>query len=365
MHFVKHVCINIDNKENIPDVKLHVIYRSPNSSEENNQKLIEYINCVPENSVIVGDFNLPEINWNTLSASGGIESTSHKFLTVTQDKFLLQHVDFPTNYTTRKDGTITKTCIDLMLTNKPELIGSVRSLGHLGASKHVILEAELILPCTQNASEELVPDYQRANFHTIRDNLSAVDWNILNNYNTEESWEHFKEKVTAIIDSGVPKKRRRWSNRPLWMKQNTIRVIRKKRRLWKWYYTTRDYNDYQSYLKYAATASKVVKRAKKDLERKLAKAAKSNPKPFYKYINNSTKVKSKVGPLRNSEGKLLVEDHEIVQELNDTFGQAFTVEDLSSLPNPKERFHGATPLSSIQITDENVLQKLKKLNPNK
>ena len=275
-------------------------------------------------------------------------------------------MDFPTNFTPQKDGTITKTCIDLILSNEPELIASVKSAGHLGKSKHVILDAEIIIPCIHNKSEELIPDYNKANFGAMIDDLSTVDWSTtLYSCNTNEAWQLIKDKINAIVESNIPKRKRRLNNRPLWMRQNIIRVIRKKKRLWKWYCSTQEYEDYQAYLRIAASVSKIIKRAKKDLERKLAKEAKSKPKPFYKYVNNSTKVKSKVGPLKDVKGNLLIDDNEILQELNNTFSSSFTVEDTSHLPDPTNIFSGNFCLSSVHITDEMVLKKLKKLDPNK
>ena len=44
------------------DFYVSLIYRSPNSSEENNNKLYDLIETHPENMFIVGDFNLPKIN---------------------------------------------------------------------------------------------------------------------------------------------------------------------------------------------------------------------------------------------------------------------------------------------------------------
>ena len=363
--FHQHVAVTISSK-NEPDLHLHLIYRSPNSSELNNSYLLEYVSKLPENVVLVGDFNCREIDWCTLSVDAPDNSFSQRFLESTQDKFLYQHVDFPTNLTPQKDGSITETCIDLLFTDNADLVASVKSTGHLGKSKHVILEAELRIPTKRNDTVELVPDFKKANFNTMKDHIAAFHWNeILNNMDTEEAWDTFKANLHAVIEDSIPKKKRRHSNRPLWMNQNVMRIIRKKRRLWRWYCQTSDYEDYQSYHKTCAVASKAVRKAKRNLERKLARDIKSNPKPFYKYLNSNTKSRSKVGPLKDKLGNLQTDDQEMVGILNETFSSVFTTEDMSKIPVPEQLFSGNAPLSDVTVTEEMVLEKLNALDPNK
>ena len=75
------------------------IYRSPNSSPENNQMLLDLLHCISETArgnplVVAGDFNYPGINWITKETSGGNNAT--QFIDTTEDLFWTQHVDFET-----------------------------------------------------------------------------------------------------------------------------------------------------------------------------------------------------------------------------------------------------------------------------
>ena len=47
---------------------LYVIYRSPNSSPANNEKLLEVMRGVKNPAVVVGDFTYPHANWEILKA---------------------------------------------------------------------------------------------------------------------------------------------------------------------------------------------------------------------------------------------------------------------------------------------------------
>ena len=103
-------------------------------------------------------------------------SFPQKFLDQIQDKFQEQHVDLTTNYTPQKDGAVTETCIDLLLSDNPDIVASVKSAGHLGKSKHVILEAELKIPTRKNDITELVPDFKKADFNTMKEQIGNVCW---------------------------------------------------------------------------------------------------------------------------------------------------------------------------------------------
>ena len=348
------------------DLNLQVVYRSPNSSDLNNKNLLNHISNLSQNTIVIGDFNCPEINWNTFTVNAPEDSISQGLLNVSQDKFLEQYVNFPTNFTPQKNETITQTCIDLILTDNPDLVANVKSAGHLAKSKHAIIEAEFMIPTSKNETTELVPDFGKADFEVIRNSLALIRWEEeLDELSTERSWELFKDQVYKVMESSIPKKKRRISNRPLWMNQNIMRVIRKKRRLWKWYCTTRDYQDYLSYQKVCASANKVVRKAKRRLERKLAKNIKSNPKSFYKYLNSCTKTRSRVGPLKDTNGILQTDDEVMTGILNTAYSSVFTVEDTSQFPQVEQLYQGDSPLTDTFLGQEVVLKKINTLDPNK
>ena len=84
-------------------------------------------------------------------------------------------------------------------------------------------------------------------------------------------------------------------------------------------------------------AVKEYKKAKKQFERKLTKnIIKTIPKNFYAHARSKSKVKDNVGLLRNSNGKLVSENEEMYNLLNEHFGSVFTSEhSLNDLPEVK------------------------------
>ena len=132
----------------------------------------------------------------------------------------------------------------------------------------------------------------------MRELLTEVDWfEVLWGLATEESWRVFKELLNKVVDDCVPKKKRRAGNKPLWMKNNILQLIGKKRRLWSWYQGTKEYESWQAYKKIQGEVTKAVRNAKKFFERKLSRNSKSNPRAMYSYINKRTSCRANVGPL--------------------------------------------------------------------
>ena len=86
----------------------HRLYRGDGIVKENNTKLCTLIRNVQRPSVIMGDFNFSEIDWNLMSSS----SQSSEFVEVIQDCFYTQHVDFATR---EAPGTMP----DLFLSSNP------------------------------------------------------------------------------------------------------------------------------------------------------------------------------------------------------------------------------------------------------
>ena len=75
-------------------VTIGVVYRCPNITKQNNEKIHNDISEVSKGDcIIMGDFNQGNIKWDTLQSTG-VED--QKYLCLVQDNFLTQHVLEPT-----------------------------------------------------------------------------------------------------------------------------------------------------------------------------------------------------------------------------------------------------------------------------
>ena len=124
---------------------------------------------------------------------------------------------------------------------------------------------------------------------------------------------------------------------------------------------------YEKYKKKLSAANKSNKEAQKDFEKRLAKNIKNDSKSFFAYIRSKQRTKDKVGPLRNPDGALVIDDQDGADLLNKYFSSVFSQEDLTNVPEPKRMFQGRSEqkLTELRVSTKEVLIKLGKLKVDK
>ena len=133
-----------------------IVYRSPNSTNDNLQNLCYLLtqaaNTGASHLLIIGDFNMPHINWSTLCATlnSGCDGA---LLSLFDDLFITQHVSFPTRY--RNDHT--PSILDLILSTDQYDVSDLNSLPPLGKSDHIVISFEFL--CYHSIERVNVPKY--------------------------------------------------------------------------------------------------------------------------------------------------------------------------------------------------------------
>ena len=312
------VWVDVSIKEKITDkVTVELVYRSPNNTEANDDLLYKGLNNSAKNNVLImGDFNYPDIDWDTNTSS----RHGKRFLDTINDNFLIQNVNIPT----RGDNIL-----DLILTSDRGMIDNVRSIGKLGAADHDMLLFNARFNITVKNSTYQIPNFSKANWDAINSELSKISWDdVLKDHSIDEMWVAFKNIIHSLVTKYVPMSRpRNINNRPLWMKRNVIRIIRKKKKLWNRYRETKEFSDYIKFRECQKIAVKEIKKAKKKFESKLAKESKTNQKLFFSYVNSKRKSRDTVGPLSNDNSDVIQDDKEMADLLNEYFCTVFTAED--------------------------------------
>ena len=312
---------------------------------------------------MVGDFNLPGIDWERLYSDCPGERV---VLEVLQGKFWTQYVDFSTH----EPGKI----LDLVL-GRAGLVTGIWDEGRLGSGDHSMLKIEVAGPAREEDNKELVPDWTKADIEGMKVAISAINWEEkLEGKNGLERWEIVKNIIQEETDKCVPKKARRIGSKPLWMNKNILRHIRKKRRLWRAYSRpagplpgresgAKDYESFKAYKDVQKQVQKSVRMARRKLERKLAKDRKKNSKAFFSYVKKKTKNRVSVGPLVQDD-TVVADSEAMASILNTWYCSVFTEEDLTNFPKPEELYKGEEPLDMVDCTAGKVKKKLKKLKPN-
>jgi hypothetical protein len=79
----------------------------------------------------------------------------------------------------------------------------------------------------------MVRNWWRADWTSMRQELTEKNWDELDGLTASEVWTKFKEEVERVVDKNVPMKPGGAAGRPPWMNRQLLREVRKKRRIWK------------------------------------------------------------------------------------------------------------------------------------
>ena len=151
------------------------------------------------------------------------------------------------------------------------------------------------------------------------------------------------------------------------MTKQAFNARTKKYQLWKKYQQSKNYENYVEYKSALNKATREIRKAKRNFEKKLADNIKSDSKSFYAYTRSKMKTKDRVGPLTDSDGNTITDNQEAANLLNNFFTSVFTNEDTSNLPQPVQLFTEdiSQKLSKISLTTDTILKSLTNLKPNK
>ena len=361
--FQECVWISIRLKNN-DEMLAGCIYRSPNSSMENNKKLRDLIRDVNSKKyshlLIAGDFNYPNINWRDWSTPGD-NPYNEEFLFVEEIRaaYLYQHVE----EATRGRGTNEPHILDLIITNEENMIDGIEANSPLGKSDHSVLEYTYSCYTDRKNNNEAKYMYDRGNYDEMRKDMLRRDWNtILGLLDVEAQWNTLKSIITSSVNRHVPKRKFDDDDRhnvPM-NKQNKAE-IKKKHRMWSRYIETKDAEKKKEYNRQRNKVRRLTRKAQKDKEKKIANESKRNPKKFWNYVKSKLKTKPGISELlineTNKNQETTKTDEEKAEVLSKFFTSVFTEEPDGDLP--KMDMKTEDKLGFFTISTEEVAKKLR------
>ncbi len=314
----------------------------------------------------MGDFNMPQINWDLWEApSSNPEVLENQFLETLRDAYIYQHVFIPT----RGRGSNTPSLIDLILTNEEGMVSDLEILSPLGKSDHACISFWFNCYIDYNNKQIKRFLYDKGDYDAIKKEL-CIDWeNELDKRITvNEKWNFIKNKILSSMEKHIPKAKMN-NSKHLKLKSpldfDTLAKVKKKHKAWKKYMNSKDSKSYKEYCRIRNQVRKLSKLARRNQERKIADDAKSNPKQFWNYVNKKMKTKPSIPNLLISENskKETDNDREKADILNNYFSSVFTKEP-DDVPELEQRNY-TNFLQDVKITNDIVNKKLIKLNASK
>ena len=334
-----------------------LVYRSPNINTEDNEKIQNAIKEVSKRDcIIMGDFNHGRIQWKSLQSTG---SEDQKFLNLVQDSFLIQHVLEPT----RGENVLV-----IVLSSQKEFIDNVRICEPLGCSDHNQIYFIMKVKGEQNRKIRYRKNFHKGRYKDMRKYLAKIDWNnTLENKTAKECWNILKSEIDCIVEKFVPLKKQGKRSKKKHLSKEAIRKIKYKQMMWKTYRHNGSEEDYAIYKEALNQATAEIRNSKRSYEQKLAFNIKHDSKSFYAYVRSKQKVQDKVGPLEDSDGKIITEGFLMAENLNEYFSSVFTREDISALPVPETKFEGRESdyLGQLIVTPKMVAKKIRDMKDNK
>ncbi|EFP11931.1 hypothetical protein CRE_23222 [Caenorhabditis remanei] len=265
---------------------------------------LEYLLIPGKHTVLLGDFNMPCIDWNLLSAP---DKACSDFVDFVVKHGLTQSVKSPTRFNPEN-------ILDLCLSNTG-IISDV-SVGDL-FSDHCLIK--VVLSCDRKSLKSLrkMINYRKGDYDSMNGILSRIDWPLLlANLPTNDMYSLFIGHVKELIHNYVPILE--IDDSKVRHSPAIIKLQKRKLRIWK-----KEGNSLHYKSICASIKELLLEEHKKKFEDKLVKG---NPKNFFKLINRKLKPSNFVGPIKSGNG-ILCDDHEKAECFLNTFSDVFVSDD--------------------------------------
>ena len=285
------------------------LYRSPNSSDQNSLELMELFKTVKDtrdsHKLIMGDFNLREINWGSMTTTVGENHTASLFVECVRDSYFFQHVIQPTRVRSGNEPSL----LDLIFTNEEDMISGMSYLPSIGKSDHLLISFSYnCYTATEfETGNQVKYNYHKGNYQSVKADMAIVDWDEeLRGLDLSRSWSRLTEIYIKLVQEHIPESgsRRNREGCIPYLTQSCFDAIRAKHQKWlkfKYCNTVKNFNRYKQARN---TVTTELRKAKYNYEKDLSAKIKTDNKIFWSYVRKQSKTKSVVSKLLMSNGEV-------------------------------------------------------------
>ena len=337
------------------------VYRAPSSGSEEDQMLINLIGTVCKNGqtpIIVGDFNLPGIDW--LLEDEGDSQVEHRFMHCFQNAALHQHVREPTRIRFEQRPAI----LDLVLTRLESEISELEQEVPLGKSDHNVLLFQTCI-VLEKPPRRMFRNYGRIDIAELVQDAQNIKWiSDKGITSVDEKCGVLRDQLLKLTDKHAPLQEKGNVRNPPWWKSSVKRAIAQRAHRWSIFTQSGGHDKWLSYKRARNKANKIAKQAKMAYELKIAQQARTNPKRYYSYVQSKAALRQTVGVLQDSEGRLSVSDSEKCETMKRYFEKVYKRDD-GRLPAELEMSYSTPQLDDIYVSGDEVLKILQGLKVTK
>ena len=342
---------------------LAVVYRPPDEDPamDNIMGALSEVQPPDCKLVAVGDFNVPELQWN--APAGGIGDAvpdmrratgrATKFIDACDLLGVRQWVCQPTRGVN---------VLDLVLTSRASAQVVVQDSTFDSDHKETISTLSIPLRRRPVVSRRTVFNYKRADFDGLRRSLSAVPWGFLDDVGVDEAVDTFYDLLESAIADHVPTVtlRRRL---PPWFDGAVRTALRLKEAAFRRLKRSPGPSAQAHFADRRRDFKTLCCSRYSEYLRKLTDDFKTNPKRYWSFLKCITK-KSSVSPvLYNSNRELVSDDVDRANALNEAFAAKFTNPIINSPPHVTS--YPIDIMSNIHVTESAVRAALAMVSPHK
>jgi hypothetical protein len=307
--------------------------------------------------MLAGDFNCPNINWDDASVppSSPDRQVQLDLIDICTAAQLTQVHDQPT-----RDDNI----LDLVFVTNPTLTKCSTSIPGISDHHAVVTDFDT-QPQRVKEKPRRVYLYSNAKWNDLNSDLDSLSDKIkaMNNgkADVESMWIEFKTSLLAAVERHVPSKLRRANSSLPWINRHVIKLLRRKKRLFKQARKTGNWGNYKFLQR---ECRRETRRAEWDYVNTTIEEGlqTNNPKPFWRYVKSRRQDNLGVAPLKKGPS-LLSDSLSKAQILLTQFKSVFTKDDGSPPPEMKDPPY--PNIGKLTIDTTGVTKLLKNLNASK
>ena len=278
------------------------IYRPPNSKIEYMTDLSNQLTSIKtkyKNAVIwiMGDFNLPDINWNscTIEKHQNLKEINELFINTIQNLDLEQ---------INKKPTRNHNILDLFLTNRPGLIIDYEIIPRL--SDHDIVRVNNRIK-TQicKKPKRVIYLWNKCNTTDLHQAAIKFQTTFLTKYNinspVEDIWQFIKANLKELMVDFVPTKQTSNKINKCWFNTKLKKLCKQKENLFKKFKATNSQRLHKKYLKIKHLTQKVSRQLQNDYVNNVI--SKDNNKNLWSFIKSRKMETTGIAPLKGQNNK--------------------------------------------------------------
>jgi hypothetical protein len=307
--------------------------------------------------LLVGDFNLPGINWDKLQVKPCCQykKLHQEFLDLLNENSLTQLITEPTH--------VHGNTLDLLCTNEPKLVVNTGIIKP-GVSDHHIITATLNMTAKLLGKPDnfIIKLYRNADTQSFQQHMQSVTSELAELTDLNDMWSLFTKRLKEGIDKYVPQKeiKPKATNLPNWFGKQAEKLISKQRKTYNNYKKTGDNFYLCQYKQQRRESKKEIKKMKKDylVDRICGPLSRGNSKPFFKHLrgNKQTLVLSLIDKMNHTTD----DPQQCADLLNNYFRDQFC-QDLQIIGVPKLEYTG----DMLQISETGVAKLITSLKNGK